>query len=41
VDQHELFNQFNAEIEKSFAEQQQYLDEIFRQNAKKIIDIQA
>jgi|TARA_B110000285_G_scaffold175040_1_gene196316 hypothetical protein len=30
---------FNAEIEKSFAESQQYLDEIFRQNARKIIDI--
>ena len=30
---------FNSEIEKSFAESQQYLDEIFRQNARKIIDI--
>lgn len=37
--QQALFEQFNQEIERSFAQQQQNLDEIFGQTAKHFMDI--
>lgn len=37
--QQELFEQFNQEIERSFHQQQQNLDEIFRKTAKHFMEI--